>query len=110
MGFLNIHFVAKYQKIEKGPGGDIEKFPKKKRKMRLWSNLIVPKNVTGHFVFLTSILSQNITKIKKRTFWRHKNFSKSLSAEQNSKGAFSLLQFCVTFKKGENEGRAFALT
>ena len=51
LGFLNIQFVAKYQKMKERPFGDIEKFRiffsifQKKRKMRIFNSLIVPKNV-----------------------------------------------------------------
>ena len=41
MRFLNIHSVAKFQKIE----ARLEKFCKKKQKIRIFNSLIVPKNL-----------------------------------------------------------------
>ena len=63
LGFLKIQFVAKYQKIEGGPFGDIKKLSKKKRKMIILNSLIMTKNVEGDlWAFSTSLQLQNIKK------------------------------------------------
>ena len=58
--FLNIHFVAKFQKIE----ARVEK--KFQKKTRILNSLIVPKNLKEgtHRDFLTFVLLQNTKKMK----------------------------------------------
>ena len=64
MGFFNIHFVAKHQKIEGGNFHFTKKIsvPKKGERGALWG-------------FSTSILSQNIKKLK----WKNFYFTKKIS-------------------------------
>ena len=81
-----------------GPVRDIEKFSKKKRKMKIFS-LIVPKNVKAGTLCdsLTYIQLQNIKKTRRGDpFKTLKNFQKKV--EQCRKkikgGGFSLVRFC----------------
>ena len=60
--FFNIHSVAKFQKIE----ARLEKFCKKKQKMRISNSLIVLKNLKEGTIwdFFTFVLLQNTKKMK----------------------------------------------
>ena len=68
-GFLQIQFVAKYQKkIKGGTFGDIwknSKFFLKNEKWELWNSLIVPKTLKGKtlWAFWNFSLVQNIKKL-----------------------------------------------
>ena len=61
-GFVKLQLVAKYEKIEVEPSGDLKKFPKKIFKLRFLNSVTVPKNVKGGTLwdFLTSIVLQNV--------------------------------------------------
>ena len=74
----------------------MKKFPKKNFLMRFLNSVTVPKNVKGGTLcdFLTSIVLQNIKKIKGGTLWgkifNPKSFKKSHSSEKKW-GIFSVI-------------------
>ena len=84
LGFLKIQFVAKYQKNEEGPFGDIKKLSKK-GKMIILNSLIVTKNVEGRFgLFQHPFSCKILKKLKRGLFGDKQNFEKkSHSAEKN---------------------------
>ena len=67
---VKLQLVAKYEKNEGEPFGDLKKFPKKIL-MRFLNSVTVPKNVKGGALwdFLTSIVLQNIETNEGETLW-----------------------------------------
>ena len=90
MGFLKFQFVDEYEKIERGPFGDLEKFSKKNQKMRFLNSVRLPKNVQVATLwnFLTFILLQLIEIIEGGLFGaiqKQKFSKKSHCAEKSEK-------------------------
>ena len=79
-GFVKLQLVAKNEKNEGGPLGDMKKFPKNFFKMRFLNSVTVPKNVKGGTLcdFLTSIVLQNIETNEGGPLVQSKKFQKVL--------------------------------